>query len=321
MSDKPIVSVMKHITGLKSAVATINDAAIGTHLTKKFVEMYGVEPEEARRFYEREKDNFGKLISQSPALQKCTPWSTYMAFGKVMALKLTFDNGRAPLIYLIPGTQNKGTDKECQIMVAQPSPEGEKEVRINAGILKKVGQPIIVHKGDKYRKYLDQDTGQIVVQFEEAEKPSTEIIGSFIRLVEPDGTVVFKTFSTTDIEIWKAASTKKNYGKTNPLYSSGINGQIHEGLLKGKTLLHSFKGYKQVDYAYKAPEGFTPDKEAARQLNPDLLTDYEEVLAEEETPVVVKETDPFDEAIKQEDTPVQGVTVQTDDDDDPFNAK
>lgn len=319
-TEKAMVTVKAHINQLGSAAKVIADPLLGQQLVTKFAEMYEVSITEAQRFYNREKDNFGKLISQSAALQACTPMSAYLAFGAVMKLKLSFDNGRQPLVYLIPGNRNIGTQdkpKWIQEMVAQPSPEGEKEARLSTGILKKVGQPIIVHKGDKFDKYLHKETGELTVDWKEAEIPSTTIIGSFIRIVEPDGTIVFKTFNLTDIERWKAASLKKNKGKgANALYTSGIDGQIDESFLKGKTLLHAFKGYKQVDFG--VGEGFTPDVEAAKAINPnytdDEFTDYKEVA----NPQIEKPQDEFTQAVNEPEPEKESVTVKVPDGDDPF---
>jgi len=319
-NEKAMVTVKAHINQLGSAAKVIADPLLGQQLVTKFAEMYEVALPEAQRFYNREKDNFGKLISQSAALQACTPMSAYLAFGTVMKLKLSFDNGRQPLVYLIPGNRNIGTQEKpkwIQEMVAQPSPEGEKEARLSTGILKKVGHPIIVHKGDLFKKKLDDNTGQMIVQWEEADVPSTVIVGSFIRIVEPDGTVVFKTFNLTDIERWKAASAKKNKGKgANALYTSGIDNQIDESFLKGKTLLHSFKGYKQVDFG--VGEGFVPDVEETKKINPnytdDDFTPFEAVPAAQ----IDKPQDDFTQAVNEPEAERESITIQVPDDDDPF---
>lgn len=319
-NEKAMVTVKKHIETLGSVAKVIADPLLGDQLIAKFSEMYEMPVVEAQRFYNREKDNFGKLISQSAALQGCTPMSAYLAFGTVMKLKLSFDNGRQPLIYLIPGNRNVGNkDKPKWIseMVAQPSPEGEKEARLSTGILKKVGHPVIVHEGDMYKKKMDENTGQIIVQWEESDKPSTKIIGSFIRIVEPDGTVVFKTFNLTDVERWKAASAKKNKEKgANALYTSGIDKQIDESFLKGKTLLHSFKGYKQVDFG--VGEGFVPDVEETKKINPnytdDEFTDFKEVPAAQ----LDKPQDDFTQAVNEAPAEQESVNVVVPDDDDPF---
>jgi hypothetical protein len=329
-NEKPMVSVKKHVQALGTAAAVIADPLLGEQLITKFSEMYEQPISEARRFYNREKDNFGKLISQSPALQKCTPMSAYLAFGTVMKLKLSFDNGRAPLVYLIPGKRNIGTKQQpnyIEEMIAQPSPEGEKEARISTGILKKVGQPIVVHEGDKYREYMSPESGEVVVEWERTEKSGDKIIGSFIRIVEPDGTVVFKTFKVNDIERWKHASAVKNsqwddnarkkvIGKPNALYTSGVNNQIDEGFLKGKTLLHSFKGYKQVDYG--SAEGFEPDTSEAKKINPNYTDDNFTAFEEVPKAQVGAPSDDFSQAVNEPEPEQASVSVKVEDDDDPF---
>lgn len=317
-TEKAITSVKQHVNGLKSAAAVISDPLLGEQLINKFSEMYELPIKEAKRFYNREKDNFGKLISQSVALQNCTPMSAYLAFGTVMKLKLSFDNGRSPLVYLIPGNRNIGTKDEpkwVSEMVAQPSPEGEKEARLSTGILKKVGQPIIVHEGDEFEEELNLETGQVeVTKFKRHDK-TEKIKASFIIITEPDGSVVHKVFKPVDMERWKAASAKKNRGNANALYSSGVNGQIDEAFLKGKTLLHSFKGYKQVDFG-SSIEGFVADKDEAKKINPDYTDDgfdsYEELPTEKQTP----QNEAFTKELSEPEPVKASVKIETTGDDD-----
>lgn len=318
-NEKPMVSVKKHIALLGSAAKVIADPLLGNQLVTKYAEMYEVPVTEAQRFYNREKDSFGKLISQSSALQECTPMSAYLAFGFVMKYRATFDTGRGALAYLIPGRRNIGTRDQPNMiweMQAQLTADGEREARISTGILKKVGHPVIVHEGDFYKKYMSNETGQIVVEYAEAENPSTKIKSSFVRIVEPDGTVVFKTFNLTDIKTWEAASNKKNYNKgANPLYTSGVDGQIQESFFKTKTLLHSFKGYKAIDYGGR--EGFVPDVEAAKAINPNY-TDEEFTAFETVESKPLPPADDFTQAVNEPEPEKESVTIKIDEDDDPF---
>lgn len=319
--EKPITSVKKHIAELKTAAAVIADQLLGNQLVTKYAEMYEVPVTEAQRFYNREKDSFGKLISQSPALQQCTPMSAYLAFGFVMKYRASFDTGRGATAYLIPGRRNIGTKDQPNMiweMVASLTADGEREARISTGILKKVGHPIIVHEGDFYKKYMSNETGQIVVEFSEAENPSTKIKSGFVRIVEPDGTVVFKTFNLTDVETWRKASEKKNFGKANALYTSGVDGQIQESFFKTKCLLHSFKGYKPIDYGGR--EGFVPDVEATKAINPNYtdeeFTPFETVTDDQPA----AEPDEFTNAVNEAPEEKTSVKVETTgDDDDLFN--
>lgn len=319
--EKVIVSVLKHVDSLKPTGIAM-DPGVKNQFVTKFTQMNPqLGRDYAERYYARESDAFTRIILGSDKLRQCTPRSLYFALMKGAALKLPFDNGRQPMLYLIPGKRKVG-DNEVWEVVAQPSPDGEKEVRLNSGILKEVGHPYIVHKGDIFEESFDITTGEMAITKFMPQNKYAEILASFIRLVNPDGKVVYKIFKPSDWMRWMAASTKKNWGKTNPLYTSGIDGQIDESFLKSKTLLHSFKGYKQIDYIYALPEGFTADKEAASQINPNYMDDVIDVDYVDET---VHHDEPQDEFTQQVNEPaaIQPSVQfeQKDDDDDMFNAK
>lgn len=324
MSDKPLLITKSHIEKL-NAVSIAHDPAVSRQVISKMVLMYSWLGEaEATRWHEREKDNFSKLVSQSADLRACTQMSLYFAYMKAAALRLSFDNGRDAQGYLICGNRNIGTKAEPKWIkeaVFQPSPYGEKEVRINAGILKEVGDPQIVHKGDKYRVY-NNEAGKKTVEWVQAEKKTTEIIGSFIRIVEPGGSVKYVTFDLNDVVRWQGASAKKNRDKgANELYTSGPGKQIDEGFFLAKTLLHSFKGYKRVDFAYKTDSSFVPDEGVKQTIDPSYLaemidTDFEE---EQQSQLPEKVQDDFTQAIQEEEKPTVGVKAEIDEDD-PFNA-
>jgi len=316
--EKPIKSVLAYVDSLKPAGVAMAPA-VKNQCIEKFTKMYpSLGKDYASRYYERESDAFTKMVMQSDALRQCTPRSLYFAFMKGMALKLSFDNGRQQQLYLIPGNRKVG-EQWIKEVTCQPSPEGEKEVRLSAGILKEVGKPYIVHKGDIFEEEFNTDTGEMdVKKFKPLDK-TQEIVASFIRLVEPSGKVVYRIFKPIDWKRWEAASKKKNKDKTNDLYMSGIDGQIDESFLKAKTLLHSFKGYKQVDYIYDNPEGFQPDKEAATQINSNYMEDvYEDAQVIDDT--VEQLPDEFTQAVNEAPEEKPSVKVETSkDDDDLFN--
>lgn len=322
---KPFEITKSYIDKL-SPVAIAHDPAVARQVIKKMVLMYHwIKEPEAVLWHEREKDNFSKLVSQSSELRSCTPMSLYFAYMKCASLRLSFDNGKDAQGYLIPGNRNVGTrDNTSWIKEAvfQPSPYGEKEVRVNSGILKKVGEPFIVHQGDTFKVSMNEE-GNKVVKWEQAEKPSNIIVASFIRLVEPDGTVKFVTFDLVDVARWQGASKKKNRDKpANELYTSGPNSQIDEGFLKAKTLLHSFKGYKRVDFAYSSPEGFVPDENATTQLGTGYMDDIQDAVYDDtadEVPVKTPApTDDFAEAVNATPVVVKGIPAVEDESSDGF---
>lgn len=302
-----------YIKGLSPA-AVATDKAIGEHFVNKFMAMYRVPKEQATAFYEREKDNFLKRISDSEDLQACTPMSIFLAFMQVGGWQLSFEPGNQSEVYLIPGNRNiapkNQPEKWIKEVVAQPTPWGEKKIRIQNGQIKDVAKPIIVCKGDLYEEYLD-DSGNLRVKWAKGERGDKPvIIGSFIRIEKPDGSYEIKTFDMSDVAKWKASSEKKNAkwdpnlgrkvpGKANALYTSN-NGQIDKLFFEGKTLKHAFKSYPKVVNAPQLPETFVPAvNDAIRQgFDVSEFTETEDVVHEEV--VATSQPDEFTEALQQE---------------------
>ena len=312
-----------------SPLAVAADKTIGEHFVNKFMAVYRVPKEQATAFYEREKDNFMKRITDSEELKACTPMSIFLAFMHVGGLQLSFESGNQSEVYLIPGNRNiAGKNQPAQWLkecIAQPSPYGEKKIRIQNGQIKDVAKPIIVYKGDLYEEFTDEN-GNLRVKWQKGnrgEKP--EIIGSFIRIEKPDGSFEIKTFDMIDVEKWRSSSEKKNKDKgANPLYTSN-NGQIDKLFFEGKTLKHAFKSYPKVVNAPKIPETFVPAGEDAVRQGFDVseFTDNTEDVNHEEVPASIEpEEDEFSNAInehKQDIKKDDTVTVTVDDDEPNFD--
>jgi hypothetical protein len=309
-------------------LSVVKDPMIGDHFVNKFVAMYRVPKEQAIAFHEREKDNFLKRITESEDIAACTPMSIFLAYFQVGGWKLSFEGGKQADVYLIPGSVNVGSKEnpvwEKQV-VAQPSPYGEKKIRIQNGQLKDAAKPVIVYEGDHYREFLGAD-GNLRVEWEKGDRGDVpKIIGSFIRLEKPDGSYEFKTFGLDDIAKWRSSSEKKNAkwdpalgrkvpGKANALYTSN-GGQIDKLFLEGKTLTHSFKGYSRVVNTPNLPETFVPNQEAAVRQGFDTSEFTEDVTHEELTQ---SEQDDFDEALNQakQEKKEATVTIENNVDDD-----
>lgn len=299
-----------YIKALKPA-AVATDKAIGEHFVNKFMAMYRVPKEQATAFYEREKDNFLKRISDSEDLQACTPMSIFLAFMQVGGWQLSFEAGNQSEVYLIPGNRNiaaKGQpDQWIKEVVAQPTPWGEKKIRIQNGQIKEAAKPIIVCKGDLYEEYTD-DNGNLRVKWSKGDRSDNpKIIGSFIRIEKPDGSFEIKTFDMSDVAKWKASSENKNAkwdaaagrklpGKANALYTSN-GGQIDKLFFEGKTLKHAFKSYPKVVNTPKLPETFVPAGSDAVRQGFDV-SEFTEDVAHEEVPAT--QTDEFTKALESE---------------------
>lgn len=319
MSNK-IEITRKYVSALKPAEIA-SDKAIGEHFVNKFVAMYRVPQERAVAFYEREKDNFSKRINEVADLKDCTSLSIFISFMQVGGWKLSFEGGNQPDIYLIPGNRNIGTKDApnwIKEVVAQPSPYGEKKIRIENGQIKHVGSPTVVYDVDSYKEYTGPN-GRTMVEWSKGKRTDKSIIvGSFILLEYPDGSTEFKTFEIADINSWKAASAKKNRGTANSLYTSN-NGQIDKKFLEGKTLKHAFKLFPKVINEQKLPENFVPNQESAIRNGLDTSEFTEDVPHEEvETANEQPNNDDFSKALNeaQKSEKVETVTYEVINDDD-----
>lgn len=329
MSNQSLELTAKYIKAL-SPVAVATDKVIGEHFVQKFKSMYRVSEEQAIAFYEREKDNFSKRISESEELKQCTPLSLFTALMQCGGWKLSLDGGAQADVYLIPGNRKVMVDgrevwiKEC---VAQPSPYGEKKIRIETGQVKHVGNPTVVYDCDTYREFDHKDTGRRWVEWERGQRTETsKITNGFILLEYPDGTKEYKTYDHTDIESWEKASAKKNKGHANPLYGYTVEfngnkkvstktGQIDKKFFEGKILKHAFKLLPRVIAEQKLPENFVPEGEIAVRHGFDVSEFTEDV---EHVELKESPTDDFDAALAEDEHEIVETTV-IDDDDDNFN--
>lgn len=298
-------------------VDVAKDKAIGEHFQTKFMAMYRVSKEQAASFYEREKDNFMKRISESEDLKSCTPMSIFMAFMQVGGWKLSLEGGSQSDVYLIPGNRNIGTKDNpnwIKEVVAQPSPYGEKKIRIETGQIKHAGTPVVVYSSDKYSEKTGEN-GRVKVEWTKGDRPANDkIVAGFILLEYPDGSTEFKTFDLDDVNTWKKASEKKNRGNANPLYTSN-NGQIDKKFFEGKILKHAFKLFPRVVAAKPLPDNFLPIGEDAVRQGFDT-SEFMEETAFEEVSTNTDAKDEFSNAIneaKAENT-VETVVIQNSND-------
>ncbi|MGJ1193863.1 recombinase RecT [Sphingobacterium siyangense] len=337
MSNQSLELTAKYIKAL-SPVAVATDKVIGEHFVQKFKSMYRVSDEQAVAFYEREKDNFAKRISENDDLKACTPLSLFTALMQCGGWKLSLDGGAQADVYLIPGNrkvQVEGRDvwiKEC---VAQPSPYGEKKIRVETGQVKHVGNPTVVYDCDTYREFDHKQTGRRWVEWERGQRNENSIItNGFILLEYPDGTKEYKTYDHTDIESWEKASAKKNKGHANTLYGytvsykgQGANkekvstksGQIDKKFFEGKILKHAFKLLPRVISDQKLPENFVPEGEIAVRQGFDV-SEFTEDIDHVEVPGA-DDQDEFTQALSNDiqDTEVVETTIIADDDDPDFS--
>jgi hypothetical protein len=322
MSNK--IELTSGYIGKLTPAAVATDKNIGEHFVNKFMAMYRVPKEQAVAFYEREKDNFMKRITDSEELKTCTPMSIFLAFMQVGGWQLSFEGGAQADVYLIPGSRNVAPKNQeakwVKEVVAQPSPYGEKKIRVQNGQIKDAAKPVVVYDVDDYNEFTD-DNGKLKVEWTKGVRTDkSKIIGSFIRIEKPDGSHEFVTFDLSDIAKWKDSSAKKNKDKgANVMYTSN-NGQIDKLFLEGKTLKHAFKGYAKVVNTPKISQDFVVDSKTAVREGFDVSEFTEDTTyTEEQQNQIGNGTDEFDQALnehREEKEPTK-VIAGADDDNEP----
>ena len=230
---------------------------------QKFIQMYNAIHGTASgiNFYEKEKFNFQKLLQEKPDLATCTKLSIFGAFLDVAVNGLSLDTAGKPHCYLIPRNVKTGYkdangrpvyEKRVSVSVTG---YGELVMRMRAGQIKYIDNPVVVYEGDTFGAELA--SGKKVVSYKAAiPRKSDKIIGCFIRIVRNDGTDDYQWMLQDDVKRLAAYSSRNNSyydqatrqfvaGKANELYSSN-GGQIDPGFLENKMIKHAFDAYPKV---------------------------------------------------------------------------
>lgn len=255
-------------------------------------------------FYHKEKFNFLKIISETPALQTCSKISLYGVFLDIAVNGLSLDNtGGRSHCYVIKrkaktGKKENGRDVYEDRASLMISGYGELVMRQRAGQVKYVDNPVIIYENDFFQPSLSN--GQKVVSYKgEFPRTSNKIVGAFIRIVRTDNSVDFEWLLESDIERLKGYSEKGNSywdndkkkmvkGDANALYSSA-NGGIDPGFLEAKMIKHAFDAYPKVRTG-----NFTA-LETQEPAMPAL--DYGIEEAEEQPAIEASEEESFEDAI------------------------
>ncbi len=124
-------------------------------------------------FYAKEKFNFLKMIQESSDLKECTKLSLYGCFLDVAVNGLSFEQGPKPLTYVTSRNINVGGkatpiwEKRAQLVI---SPYGELLMRMRAGHVKHVDNPVIIYQGDKFEPGIDPQGQKHVIYKMEIER-------------------------------------------------------------------------------------------------------------------------------------------------------
>lgn len=271
----------------------------------KFIKVYSQKfgEQNAEAFYEEQRGFFlNELTSGSykDLLKEAQGTSIYFAFLFLAINNLSLEKGLSTTCYLecrsvkVGEKVDEKTNKRINIYernaVITVTGYGEIVIRQRAGQIRSVDNPKVVYDCDSLR-YGERE-GKPFLEYEKAiPRPAgAKIIACYVRIVKADGTVDYFVLDTDEMVRLRQYSGKSNWGKANALYGTQQDcSDIDTGFLKSKTVKHAFKGYPKLSIG------------AGGALEADKDTDPQ----------------PQAEPVTTE-TPANGVTVETNDDD-PFN--
>ena len=85
----------------------LESEAVRTRFIEKYNQIHN--SEDGEMFYESEKYNFQKLLSNSKDLKECTGFSIYGILMDISAMGLTITPDTKPLLYVLSRSVNVGT--------------------------------------------------------------------------------------------------------------------------------------------------------------------------------------------------------------------
>ena len=209
------------------------------------VKMHRMTPEDAEATYEREARYFKRLVSASEKLKSSTGLSLCSAFFEVAITGLSLQPGSKADAFIESRSANQkkeGRDNWVQVAGLVITAYGEINLRIRAGQIIRMNNPIVIYEGDHFQPKTNE-RGELTVEYWPAiPRKSNQIIGCWVSMILPNNGIDFKWLLEDDIERLKKASIPKSGQnlKANALYSAN-GGQIDPGFLEAKTIKHAFR--------------------------------------------------------------------------------
>lgn len=211
-----------------------------------FSKIHKVSVDEATMVYEKESLYFKKALLGNDKLQKCTKISLYSAFIEVAIQGISIQPGQKSEAYLGSRGVNIGSRTEknyIETAMLSITAYGELNMRISAGQIIRMKNPIVLYEGDHFQPLTNQ-RGELYVDYKPAiPRKSQKIYGSWVCIELPGNSLDFKWLLEDDIARLKGYSGKQS--SANALYTSD-NGQIDPGFLEAKTIKHAMRAYTKL---------------------------------------------------------------------------
>ena len=233
----------------------------------KFIDIYntlwGTGTGEAA--YERESNNFNRLLRDNADLQKGTRFSLFTAFIDIAVCGLSLEQGPRALCYLI-GRNQKTTpkvdpqgrpmrdSKGYQLynwegrVVLTVSAYGELVLRERAGQIRHADNPVIVYANDEF-SFSDKGGKKEVEYVCHLPHTGQRIVACYLRITRADGSIDYSVMTEEDwIRLAQYSARQNKNGEANALYGVDSHGTVNidSGFLMAKCIKHAFKTYPKV---------------------------------------------------------------------------
>ena len=201
--------------------------------------------------YERESIYFNKLLRDTPALQKGTPFSLFTAFIDLAVCGLSLEQGTRALCYLIGRNVNVGTREKAvweNRVVLTISAYGELVLRERAGQIRHADNPVLVYANDEF-SFSDKNGRKEVDYTCHLPHTGQRIIACYLRITRADGSIDYSVMTEEDwVRLAQYSARQNKQGGANALYGVDQQGvvNIDSGFLMAKCIKHAFKTYPKV---------------------------------------------------------------------------
>lgn len=267
--------------------------------------------------YERESIYFNKLLRDTPALQKGTPFSLFTAFIDLAVCGLSLEQGTRALCYLIGRNYNTGTKEAPKWenrVVLTISAYGELVLRARAGQIRHADNPVLVYDNDEF-SFSDKGGRKEVDYTCHLPHNGHKVVACYLRITRADGTIDYSVMTEEDwsrLAQYSAKQDRKNH-QANELYTAN-DGAIDTGFLMAKCIKHAFKTYPKVRIGRGTELQSQQVDEKEMEINDELYG-----VVDQETGEIKQAADAAPQQAEAFGPPANdvsaGVTVDTDDDD------
>ena len=244
------------------ALELIDQEGVKESFVSSCSKMHKMHPSDAEARYEQEARYYKRAVSESEKLKTATGLSLVASFLELAITGLSLQQGSKSDCFLEPrstkilvpekrGDNVVNVEKWGQVCRLVVSAYGELNLRIKAGQIIRMNNPIVIYEGDHFQPKTNE-RGELTVEYlPKIKERSKKIIGVWCSIVLPHNGIDFKWLLDDDIERLKKYSTPKTAAtatytpQANALYSAN-DGQIDPGFLEAKCIKHAMRAYTKL---------------------------------------------------------------------------